>query len=342
MSTPQNLKETKEALDRMQKFECKSLARIEDLGREMNFSLAVEPAERLVELYKRVPVSILDDLTDEQLNQIKGLSQADFNIINEILTFTPTRGDAAAHRNNLMTTLQKRRDQTFGGLWQFVAYGLARVTDTGVLETEARAMMQEIKDRSTELEKKLLADKVAAENALAAIRAVAAEQGVSQEAEHFKREADQQEDSAASWLFRAYCFASAVVGFAILSIFLHKIPWIAPNSIQESIQLFGSKILIFSTLLYLLILAARNYSSNKHNAVVNRHRQNALLTYKALTTAAAEGSSADIILANAAACIYSPQETGYSSAAKDGGGSTTPRSVLELFTKASTKDAGTS
>lgn len=107
-----------------------------------------------------------------------------------------------------------------------MAYGVARITDTSLLETKARATIQSIKDQSEILTSQLLAAKGDADNVLAEIRAVAAEQGVSQQAVHFKQEAEEQEQLATTWLTYTYRIAIAAGGFAILSLFLHKIEWI--------------------------------------------------------------------------------------------------------------------
>ena len=64
----------------------------------------------------------------------------------------------------------------------------------------------------------------------------------------------------------------------------------------------------------------------------SRHRQNSLLTYRALVEAAGEGGTEDIVLAHAASCIFSPQETGFSNTKNDSPGS---KSVLELMNKTS-------
>ena len=338
MATPTILKETQSSLQRIQQFEATTLARTEDLGREMNFSPIVPAAERIVELYQRVQVSILDDLTDEQLQQIRSLADADYNVFAEILAFSATRSDAVPFRTQLINNAMVRRDQIFTQLWQFVAYGAARATNTALLESQARGAIQAIADRTNELTEKLKSDQVAAEGALKAIRAAALEQGVSQQAEYFKTEADSQEINAGKWLTWTVRAAVAVLVCAVLSLGLHKISWLHPESPWESAQLFASKFLFFAVLGYALVLCARNYSASKHNAVVNRHRQNALLTYRAIATAAGEKGTEDIILANASACIFSPQETGYSGSVAEGAGGGA-KSVLELMTKSPAKAA---
>lgn len=280
MATQSILESTRESLDRVQQFDVATLSREDDLGKQMNFSEAVAPSQALVDIYRRIPMTALDDFSDTQLSVIGNQAKADFNVFTQILEFNATSADAASTRTNIISTLGTRRDQLFEQLWQYVAYGVARITDTSLLETQARATIQSIKDQSEKLTSQLAVAKNDADSALAEIRAVAAEQGVSQKAIHFKQEAEEQETLAATWLKYTYWFAAAVGSFAVLSLFLHKFDWIRPEGTAEMFQLISSKLLIFAVLGYLLLMAARNYSTHKHNAVVNRHRQNALLTYR--------------------------------------------------------------
>jgi len=335
MATASVLDSAREDLNRIQQFDVTSLSREGDLGKQMSFSEAMKPAEALINIYKRIPLTALEDFSDTQLNAIAAQAKADFNVFKQILDFNAQTANASNIRTDILNTLKTRRDQLFDQLWQFVAYGVARITDTSLLETQARATIQSIKDQSAKLTEQLNLAKDDADKALAAIRAVASEQGVSQQASYFKQEVDDQETLAATWLKYTYKFAAALGIFAVLSLFLHKIVWIKPESTAEMFQLISSKLLIFAVLGYLLLMASRNYTTHKHNAVVNRHRQNALLTYRALVEASSDKGTEDIVLAHAASCIFSPQETGF--AHGKGESSSGPKSVLELMTKSATK-----
>lgn len=323
------------ALARIQSFDCKTLGREDDLGRQMNFLEAVGHAEAIVAIYKRIPMSALSDFSDNQLNSILAQANSDFNLFKQILEFHSASAEAANTRTNLLNTISTRRDQLFDQLWQYIAYGVSRVTDTSLLETQARATIQGIEDQAANLTGQLNKAKTDAENALSAIRAVASEQGVSQQAIYFKDEAAEQERLATTWLDYTYRFAAALGAFAVFSLFFHKIEWIKPTSYPETLQLVTSKVLIFAVLGYMLVLAARNYTTHKHNAVVNRHRQNALLTYRALVSAAEETGTQDIVLAHAASCIFSPQDTGFAQGKGENGGGS--KAVLELLTKGAAK-----
>ena len=252
MSTETILESAREALNRVQQFDAKLLSREDDLGKQMNFSEAVAPATALINIYKRIPLTAFEDFSDTQLNVISKQAMADFNVFKQILDFDATASDASTTRTSIITTLKTRRDQLFDLLWQYVAYGVARITDTSLLETQARATIQSIKDQSEKLTEQLKVAKTGADEALAAIRAVAAEQGVSQQASYFKQEVEDQELLAAKWLTYTYKFAAAVGIFAVFSLFLHKIAWIKPEGSAEMFQLISSKFLIFGVLGYLL------------------------------------------------------------------------------------------
>ena len=335
MANESILKTCTESLTRVQTFKPKTLSREDDLGKQMNFSDAVKPAEAIIAVYKRIPLSALPDFADGQLNAIQAQANADFSLFKQILDFDATSSGAAITRTNVLDQIRVRRDQLFEQVWQYIAYGAARTTDTSALETQARATIQSIEDQAAKLSEQLKQSNADADATLAAIRAVASEQGVSQQASYFKIEAETQDVLATTWLTYTYRFALAVGGFAVLSVILHKLPWIRPESTTEAIQLITSKVLIFAVLGFMLVLAAKNYATHKHNSVVNRHRQNALLTYQALVAAAAGKGTEDIVLAHAASCIFSPQETGF--AQGKGDGSSGSKSVLELFTKGAVK-----
>ncbi|MDH5637904.1 MAG: hypothetical protein OEZ04_05385 [Nitrospinota bacterium] len=333
MATEELLEETKTSLKRIQDFDSSTLARTDDLGKELNFEATVPVAEKLVSFYKRIPGSILDDLPDGLLNSIKGHADADYSRFKKILDFSSRETNAADIHQRCIDQINLAYDESFKILWHYVAYGVSRVTDTATLENEARATIQQIRDEAQSVVHEMNSRDKESKEILENIKKVAAEQGVSQQSFHFNAESTSHETEANSW-YKYVLGSAALVGvFAILSIFLHKLPWIAPTTTIEASQLISSKILIFIVLGYLLLLSVRNYLAHKHNAVVNKHRQNALITYQALVDAASERTTGDIVLAHAAACIFTPQETGYTKSGADS--QNAPKSTLEILTKAS-------
>lgn len=306
------LDDTKESLERMQRFDAESLARESDLGARFSLTSAVEPAKRLVRLYKQLGASALDDFPDPILTQIKQQADADFNRLKQLLDFAPEEQQNPAHvRDSLVQQVEAAYPSSFQALYMPIAYGASKSIDFQRMENEARASLQAVSDQADEITSQLGLHQQQAEEILQDVRKVAAEQGVSQQAIYFKEEAAEHKAVAGTWQGYTTKLAVGVGVYAISTLFLHKIPLFVPTNAYESTQLVASKLLIFFVLTYMLFLAAKNFLNHKHNEIVNKHRQNALMTFKALADAAKSDESRDIVLAHAASCIFAPQETGY-------------------------------
>jgi hypothetical protein len=326
------------SLTRMQEFEVENLPREDELGRSYSFHNAVEPATRIIELFSRLAPEALDDFGTTQLNQLQKQADACFKLFESVLTFDAKQGDANVVQQRLIRRIESAYQGAFDVMLPLVGYSLHKSADFQRLDSEARAALQKIKDEANEITKNLEQKQTDAENALEAIRTVAAEQGVTQQAIYFKDEADQNTKDAETWREKTIKIAWWLGGYSVLTLGLHKIPFIAPANTYETVQMAVSKILIFAVISFVLYLSAKNFLSNKHNAVVNRHRQNALMTYKALVEAAGEKQQAsDVVLVHAASCIYAPQSTGYSPSGNGSGQGA--KSVIELLSKPVTPSA---
>jgi len=324
------LEEAKESLARMQCFDPDSLARDSDLGARFSLSSAVEPAKKLIRLYKQLGITALDDFPEEILDQIKKQSDADFNRFNQLLEFAPDeQPNPAQVKDQLVAHIDGAYRVAFQNLYMPIAYGASKSIDFQRMENEARASLQSVTDQAGEITDQLGKHQEQAEQILRDVRKVAAEQGVSQQAIYFKDEASEHKTLAETWQGYTIKLAICVGIYAVATLFLHKIPYFSPATSYDSIQLVASKLLIFFVLTYMLLLAAKNFLNHKHNEIVNKHRQNALMTFKALVDAAKAEESRDIVLAHAASCIFSPQDTGYT---KYHGGDSGP-TVTELIPK---------
>lgn len=336
-SSPEVRTEAEESLGRMQSFDVQQLPRESELGTELNFRAAVEPAERLVSLYKRLSVTALDDLSVQALQQIRDRANNDYTHLKQILDFkVSTQSNPQQTRDSLIQQVAQTYEPSFQVLHPYIAYSLHRSADFQRLDADARATMQAIADRAKKLEIQLQGHEGEAKRVLDEVRKVAAEEGVTQQSIHFKNEAERHEGEAAAWQDRTVKLAWGLGAYAAVSILLHKIPFLAPANSYETVQLAVSKVLVFSVLAYMLFLAARNFLGHKHNAIVNRHRQNALMTHKALVEAASDTGVRDAIMVQAAGCIFSPQGTGYTPGSSvDSPGA---RPVVELLSKSMPKE----
>ncbi len=325
--------EAKESLERMQQFNCETLSRDTDLGQHFNFLGAVEPSTKLVRLYGQISSTVLEDFPEPIATQIKQQADADFNRFQQIIDFDPKEQNATQTRDSIISQINTAYDAAFQKLYPFISYGVSKSVDFQRLETEARATIQTINDHASKLTQQLEDNQSQAEQVLADIRKVAAEQGVSQQAIYFKEESKKHEELSEVWRVRTIWLSVALGCFAFLSIFLHKIPLLKPEDAFQNIQLITSKVLVFAVIAYMLFLSSRNFLSHRHNSIVNKHRQNALMTYSALADAASSEEAKDIVLNHAASCIFSPQETGYIK--NESAGSN--KSIVELMPKTTMK-----
>lgn len=324
--------EARESLERVQQFDAESLRRAEDLGAHLNFAEAVEPAQRLVDLFRRLSPEALQDFPDPILTEVKNQANSTFNLFKQIIEFSPESGNPKQQQQTFVQQIVGAYPQSFQVLHPFIAYSLHRSADFQRLDAEARATLQSVEDRSSAFSEAMQTHEQEAHRILDEIRKVAAEEGVTQQASHFRAESEAHEEKAEEWRKRTVRIAWLLGLFAVLSIFIHKIPELKPDTAYDTIQLAISKVLVFFVITYMLILSTRNFMSHKHNSVVNKHRQNALMTHRALVEAATDSGARDAVMVHAASCIFSPQPTGYSQPSSDGEHAG-PRSVVELASR---------
>lgn len=312
--------EARKSVERLQTFDVEALPRRDELGSALAFDEAKKPAERLLELFRQVPMDNIDELSTNFATVLRDNSNAVFSILDSIQKFNPNNDAASSTRNQIIRQLVDIYDHTFSAIHPVISYLASRQRDFGALERQARAAMQAASDRAEETQKKMTEMRDDGARILEELRKVSAERGVSQQAEYFKSEADMHDKNADKW--KSYTIKTSIgLGiFAAFSIFIHKIPFLSPSSTYDAIQLSISKGFVFATIAFMLALSARNFMSHKHNAIVNRHRQNALLTFKALCDAAGGEDKRDIVLTHAASCIFHPQETGYARTSGGDGG----------------------
>lgn len=318
-----------ENIKRMQGFDIKSLSRKTQLGETLCFDACIEPAGKVKEFYIQISLDFLENFSDNAINKISQQALSDYNIFKEMLDFTTSVANPEAIRTNIITRVNGMYEQTFNALYQYIAYTVSMSVDFKRLEREGRAAVQAIKDETEKLQTSLKKKEEDAQVILTEIKKTAGEQGVSQQAIFFNKEATNHSTSSNKWLGGTIIMSVVLGVYAVASLFLHK--WIVPVNTYETIQLGISKTLIFAVISYMLFLCARNFLAHKHNAIVNKHRQVALQTYTALADASQNPESRDVVLTHAAACIFSPRPTGYSKTVDSQAPNAT--SVVELLTK---------
>lgn len=287
------------------------MAQRKRLGEENHFGGAVEPAKVLVDLFKRLPISSLDHFPDNELKIVKQQSDAVRNLFSQIMDFSLSQGDVENRQKQLIDNLSAQAQPTFSKLLPLIAYSVSRTADFPALEVEARSAIQSVNDKADSLVGELEEQREQAESILAEVRNTAAEQGVSQEAFHFSQEADRHDEKSWNWLVASIVSSAVLLIYTVCTLFFSKFSLLSANSTIEVIQITASKVLVFIVLGFAMLQAVKNYSAHRHNAVANRHRQNALMTYKAISDAGGTPEVRNAVIQHAASAVYAPSDTGY-------------------------------
>jgi len=304
------LDETIKALEQVQQLDAQRVARAETLGTAFELTAAVPPVTRSIEFFRQIPTTSLQELGAGQRNTIKGQAENFSAVFAKLMSFDPTSAEnAASVRQTLIEEATASYDTIFAALFPIVAYISARRLDPSEATRAAQETLEELRRFSEQGEEAVAKVETEATRVLDEVRRTAAESGVSQQAMYFGEEATGHGNAAGKWQTYTNWSAVALGGFALASLLLSAF-W-SPSDAYQATQIALSKILIFSTIAFMLFLCSRTLLAHRHNEVVNKHRQNALLTFNALVEATGDQQTRQVVLTHASACIFAPQETGF-------------------------------
>ena len=182
-------------------------------------------------------------------------------------------------------------------------------------------------DRIIDVDKtaaKIVKTKEEIDAALKATREAAGEQGVATSAKYFG-------ESASDYTAAGYFWLVIVFGIIIGSVVVvaHNLGGL----IKDGEHIWDNSALLLSLLMAILALAfaSKAYRFNKHNQVVNEHRQNALKVFQAINAAAGDDRELKAIVLTAAAnCMFAPQDSGY---AKNAPNAEQPIGVMDMLAR---------
>ncbi|MCE7070915.1 hypothetical protein LZG74_11415 [Dyadobacter sp. CY327] len=153
-------------------------------------------------------------------------------------------------------------------------------------------------------------------------------QGVRNYAGLFSAESKKFKEQARWWLIGIVVVLLLLTLFAILNFYLVHKRILINLSTNDTIQISISKLLILTTLLYFLSLCSKNYKSCKHNEVLNRHRETALVSFQAFVNApSADDQTKNAVLIEATRAIFNSQQTGYVPSETE----ESPHRIVEIF-----------
>lgn len=281
-----------------------------DLGSQPELKAS---ADKIVGLYKKISVAVLLELDNQCLDALIANVKDDLELLNNIKN----------NLNNLATghglsylipkieqgikNLKDRYNERFKFLRDIISYSNTLNDSLPEIENKAKEVLFRIDAESSRRIELFEEEFKKINNLESHLAQIVSEQVSEKQSVYFLDESKKQKKSSLTWLI--FTISTAVI--TVLLAFCMSRIFPEPKTASASIQIATSKLLIFGTLTFLLYLFSKMYLGCKHNEVLNKHRHNALMTFRAMTDAAGTIEGREIILTQASHCMFDQQETGY-------------------------------
>lgn len=336
MTTPKQrqarIEEARKLLAELAEIKTSSLARTEDLSRDINFSEAVPYFEEMLDIIKQLNQRDIARLALVQLNQIVAGCNHLSKLIKSVNDFDLNQNTPANVCKDIIETIKNAYDQVMEPFTIPLAYTATQATDYAKIEREAKGYHITMKEEAEGFKKTLELYRNEAEKALNAVKEQAAEAGVSTNAQVFLTDSAAHAAVAKTWLKATITIS--VITLLVAIGFLYVIFEYKPETTAAAIQYAVSKIILLSVLSFGIFWCARNYKSSKHNETLNKHRANALMTFRAFVEGSEDQTIKDAILLQTSQAAFSNRPTGYESQVKE---APTINPVVEILGKSLAK-----
>jgi hypothetical protein len=327
-------KQLKDMLSEIGAIDAESLARVDDLGKQFSFQSGIQYFRRILKLFQDLSEVSLDDVSHQVLTQLLQQAQNALTLFADIRKFSPANvASPAQQRDALITRARDGYDGYYRTLTPVTGYLVRMGTDFKALEQNAREHFDKMLKESAASQHNLNLTVLEAQGILEKIKTAAAEAGVAQHSVHFREEATRHGKGARVWLFATITLGALGAIYSLWS-FHYFLPTATPDKAEwwPHLTYFTSRLLVLSVIFFGMAWASKNFRSQKHNEVVNRHRQNALRTFEAFVKAADDKQTKDAVLLQATKCIFEGQSSGYLSSEPEQMPSNT---VIEVLRKVS-------
>jgi len=331
----EKIKEVKQLLEDLSAIKATSLGRTDELSRDINFSEAVPFFEQILDIIKQLNERSVERLGINQISSIIGACSTLNALITKVRKFALNQNTPADVCKAIIHEVKGAYDAIVEPLILPLAFTATQATDYARLEREAKGYHSTMREEAEGFKGKLAKYRVDAEKALQAVKDQAAEAGVASNAQIFLIESNSHGESAKRW--RTATIWTTVGTFVVAGSFVLMSFWYKPENTAVAIQYVFSKLILLSTLSFAVFWCARNYKSSKHNETLNKHRANALMTFRAFVEGSTDPQIQQAILVQAAQAAFVNRSTGYETQERE---AQTINPVVEILGKTVAKSAG--
>lgn len=336
MATPEQRQEkiekARNSLGEIASIEARTLARTEDLSRDINFSDAVPFFEEMLDITTQLNDRDISRLSTNQIDRIQSACDQLLNIIKKVREFNLNQNTPADVCKGIISEVKNAYDNVMEPLILPLAFTATQATDYAKIEREAKGYHATMKEEYENLMRFAERVKDDANKALLAVQEQAAQAGVTTNAQIFLSSAKTHAEKGKTWMTATILMAALTLAVALIFVYLsfsYK-----PATTAEAVQYVVSKIILLSVLSFGIFWCAHNFKAHKHNETLDQHRANALMTFKAFVEGTNDERVKDAILLQASQAAFAPRPTGYDSPDKE---VQTINPVVEVLGKSITK-----
>ena len=292
---------------------CKEIAHInvhdyEEVKREegtQNLKEFVPVLAKITDAFAHIKLVDIESIPQSQRSEI---SRELHNAQNLFFHIHNANFGQLADRNDL----RNRVGQTYYDIRKNMAWVMAFVRpDVGESQREMRTKLREMDAMLSQSEVK--GEQI--DNVLRAAQEQAADRGVTDYATFFDKVARAYAKSKWCWLAATILVAGVAASFGWYQLVgIESTPGDDAqqgNNVPQAIQHVASRLFVFGVLSYLLVWTGRTYRAEAHNHVINKHRCEALKTFKLFRESAKDDATRDAVLTQATQCIFAHRPSGF-------------------------------
>jgi hypothetical protein len=273
--------------------------------------------------FEEVPYNLLTNFN----NQLEAANERFINF----KSFNPNQNNPVNQRDSLIAQLNNQYSGYYQDSLPLLTIGILSGNDLSVQQAIIDKLISELDKKTKETEKKGEEYLTQLDETLKSAEEAAAKVGVSRHSQVFNNESSEHQEQSKTWLKWTVGVLIAIVIAAVIFIFVFPD---TTSSSAEIIQFSITKVIVLSAMFYGLSICNRNYKANKHNATLNKHRQNALSTFETFAKAAGtDTQTKNAVLIEATHTIFSNQQTGYLNSEKD---SESSNKIVEIIKNVAT------
>lgn len=244
-----------------------------------------------------------ENSVDQVGRHVNGLAQ----VLGNVKSFA-LAGDPIPARDSMASQVSTQFDTFRDATLNYVGYLSWKAVDLASIRDRVDLVMTEATRKIDDTLRDIAEKNRQADEALVAIRAASATAGVAHHAETFAATATRHEGSAGAWLKASIAagLATVIAGLAVV------LAWEVEGNLSDAstFQLVAGKAIILAVGLIATFTCLRLYRSHAHLAIVAKHREDALRTFRAFADGAADPETKDKVLLEATHAVFAPAATG--------------------------------